>query len=156
MTHDAHERASRLLAQRRIEPLPRIDEQWLSVHLAECEFCAAADNCLAEALSGLRTMQIGVPHNLASRTQLRVRLRAEELREQEPASRLIWAVAAMSWILGLATAPLVWRGFAWIGAYTGAPKLVLQFGFVLWWGLPALLAAGIVLWRRECRARGAE
>jgi hypothetical protein len=111
---------------------------------------------LTEALSALRTIDITVPRNLAGRTQLRVRLRAEELREHGPASRLIWAVAAMSWILGLASAPLVWRGFEWIGAHTGAPKLVLQFGFVLWWGLPALLAAGIVLWQREWRARGVE
>jgi hypothetical protein len=156
MTRGVHERASQLLAERRIEPLPRDDEQWLAAHLAECEACAAVDTCLSESLSRLRTMEINVPRNLASRAQLRVRLRAEELREHGPASRLIWAVAAMSWILGLATAPLVWRGFEWVGAHTGAPKLILQFGFVLWWGLPALLAAGIVLWQREWRARGVE
>jgi predicted anti-sigma-YlaC factor YlaD len=156
MTLDVHERAAELLAQRRIETLAREDEQWLSVHLAECESCAAANTQMTDALSALRTMQISVPRNLASRTQLRVRLRAEELREHGPASRLIWAVAAMSWILGLATAPLIWSGFQWIGAHTGAPKLLLQFGFVLWWGLPALLAAGIVLWQREWRARGVE
>ena len=144
------------MASRFIEPLSREDEQWLSAHLAACEVCAAADAQTREALSALRALQINVPRSLASRTQLRVRLRAEELREQGPASRLIWAVAAMSWILGLATAPLVWRGFAWLGSETGTPKLVLQFGFVLWWGLPALLAAGIVLWKRESRAQGAE
>jgi hypothetical protein len=155
--HDSiHERANQLLAQRRIESLSRDDDQWLSAHLAECDSCTAADARVTEALSGLRTTQISVPRNLASRTQLRVRLRAEELREYGPASRLIWAVAAMSWILGLTTAPLVWRGFEWIGAHTGAPKLILQFGFVLWWGLPALLAAGIVLWQRDWRARGTE
>jgi len=156
MNHDVHERASQLLAQRRVGPLSREDEQWLSAHLAECESCAASDVRMSEALSALRAMPIDVPRNLASRTQLRVRLRAEELRELGPASRLIWAVAAMSWLVGLATAPFVWRGFAWIGAYTGAPKLILQFGFVLWWGLPALLAAGIVLWQRERRTQGVE
>jgi hypothetical protein len=156
VNHDVHERASQLLTQRRIEPLSRENGQWLAAHLAECESCAAADARTSTALSALRTMQINVPRNLASRTQLRVRLRAEELREHGPANRLTWAVAAMSWILGLATAPLVWRGFEWIGAHTGTPKLVLQFGFVLWWGLPALLAAGIVLWKREWRAPGVE
>ena len=156
MNQDVHQRASQLLAERRIEPLSREDQLWLAAHLAECDSCAAADARTSEALSALRTMQINIPRNLASRTQLRVRLRAEELREHGPAGRLIWAVAAMSWILGLATAPLVWRGFEWIGTHTGAPKLVLQFGFVLWWGLPALLAAGIVLWKREWRDQGAE
>jgi len=144
------------MAWRLIEPLSREDERWLAAHLAGCEPCAMADARTGEALSALRAMQISVPRNLASRTQLRVRLRAEELREHGPANRLIWAVAAMSWMLGLATAPLVWRGFAWLGSETGAPKLVLQLGFVLWWGLPALLAAGIVLWKREWRAQGAE
>jgi len=156
MNRDLHERASQLLAQGRIESLAPGDERWLSAHLADCEFCAAEAARTTEALSALRTVEITVPRDLAGRTQLRVRLRAEELRERGPASRLIWAVAAMSWILGLASAPLLWRGFEWIGAHTGAPKLVLQFGFVLWWGLPALLAAGIVLWQREWRARGVE
>lgn len=156
MKENAHERASQLLAQRRVETLSRNDEQWLSAHLAECDSCGAADLQMSEALSAFRAMQVNVPRNLASRTQLRVRLRADELRENAPAGRLIWGVAAMSWILGLATAPLVWRGFEWIGSLTGAPKLILQFGFVLWWGLPALLAAGIVLWRREWRTRGVE
>ena len=156
MSESLHQRANQLLAWRRIEPLSRQDEQWLAAHLAGCESCAAADARTSEALSALRATQIYVPRNLASRTQLRVRLRAEELREHGPAGRLIWAVAAMSWILGLATAPLVWRGFAWLGSQTGAPKLVLQLGFVLWWGLPALLAAGIVLWKREWRAQGTE
>ena len=156
MNQSLHERASQLLAQRRIDRLSREDEQWLAAHLAECDSCLAADARVNDALSALRTMQIDIPRNLTGRTQLRVRLRAEELRDYAPANRLIWAVAAMSWILGLASAPLVWRGFEWIGTQTGAPKLVLQFGFVLWWGLPALLAAGIVLWKRDWRARGAE
>lgn len=156
MTRDSHQRASQLLAQRRVESLSREDAQWLTAHLAECESCVVAESQISEALSALRTMQIDVPRNLASRTQLRVRLRADELREVAPANRLIWAVAAMSWILGLATAPFVWRGFEWIGAHTGAPKLILQFGFVLWWGLPALLAAGVVLWKREWRTQRAE
>ena len=152
MNQGVHERASQLLAQRRIDPLSRADQQWLTAHLAECDSCVAADARVNDALSALRTMQINIPRSLASRTQLRVRLRADELREHAPANRLIWLVAAMSWILGLATAPLVWRGFEWIGTQTGAPKPILQFGFVLWWGLPALLAAGIVLWKRDWRA----
>jgi hypothetical protein len=156
MSESLHQRANELMAWRRIEPLSREDEQWLAAHLAGCEPCTAADARTSEALSALRGMQINLPRNLASRTQLRVRLRTEELREHGPASRLIWAVAAISWILGLATAPLVWRGFAWLGSETGTPKLVLQLGFVLWWGLPALLAAGIVLWKREWRGQGAE
>lgn len=145
MPESIHQRANELLAERRIESLSREDERWLATHLAECESCAAADTRMSEALSVLRTMPIDLPRNLASRTQLRVRLRAEELREHAPANRLIWAVAAMSWILGLAMAPFVWRGFAWLGGELHLPKLVWVTGLVLWWVVPALVATAVVV-----------
>lgn len=145
MSNDLHVRASELLSRGRVEPLARQDEVWLAAHLAECESCAAEDARMADALSALRGMPINLPRNLASRTQLRVRLRAEELREHGPANRLIWAVACMSWIFGLASAPFVWRAFAWLGAELHLPKLVWVTGVVLWWVVPALVATGIVL-----------
>jgi len=156
MTNDLHPQGKNFLARRHIEGLSAEEERWLNAHLAECDSCVAENQRMIEALSALRGMNIDVPRSLASRTQLRVRMRGEELREHRPANRLIWAVAVVSWIFGLATAPLVWRGFAWLGQHTGAPKLALQLGFVLWWGMPALLAAGIVLWQREWRTRGTE
>jgi hypothetical protein len=103
-------------------------------------------------LSALRTINIDVPRNLAGRTQLRVRMRSR-LRERSPANRLIWAVAIMSWTFGLATAPFVWRGFAWLGSELHLPKLVWIAGVALWWIVPALVAAGVVL--LEQRSRGA-
>ena len=152
MNADAHERAVRLMAERRVDALSREDEQWLAAHLAECANCSAEDAHVAEALSALRAMQISVPRNLSARTQLRVRLRAEELREHGPASRLVWAVAVMSWVFGLATAPFVWRGFAWLGGELHLPKLVWAAGVVLWWVIPALVATGIVLFGLKGRS----
>jgi len=151
MNGDVHERAARLLAERRVVTLAREDEQWLATHLADCAGCSAEDVRVAEALSALRAMQISVPRNLAGRTQLRVRLRAEELREHAPANRLVWAVAVMSWIFGLASAPLVWRGFEWLGGELHLPKLVWATGVVLWWAVPALVATGIVLFGHQGR-----
>jgi len=90
-------------------------------------------------------MHLDLPRNLASRTQFRVRMRAEELRDKEPAKKFIWAIAAVSWVLGIATAPLVWRGVEWLGHTTGAPKLILQAGFVLWWSVPPMIAAWAAL-----------
>ena len=156
MTNEPHGRARDWIARRQIEGLSAEQQHWLDAHLLECESCAAEAGKLIEALSTLRSLHLDLPRNLASRTQMRVRLRAEELREYAPANRLIWVVAAASWIFGLATAPFVWRGFDWLGQQTGAPRLLLQFGFVLWWGVPALLAVGVVLWEREWRAREAE
>jgi predicted anti-sigma-YlaC factor YlaD len=156
MSNDLHVRANELLARRRVEPLSRLDKVWLAAHLGECESCAAEDARMADALSALRGMPINLPRNLASRTQIRVRLRAEELRERGPANRLIWAVACMSWIFGLATAPLVWRGFEWLGGELHLPKLVWAAGVVLWWAVPALVATGIVLFGHKGRTGAAE
>jgi hypothetical protein len=83
-----------------------------------------------------------------------VRLRAEELREKEPAKKFLWLIAAVSWALGVATAPWVWHGVEWLGQETGAPRLLLQAGFVLWWSVPPLVAAWAAL--SEKRATPAE
>jgi predicted anti-sigma-YlaC factor YlaD len=156
VSNDPHARANELMSRRRVESLSSEEDRWLSAHLAGCDFCSAADLQMAEALSTLRSMPISVPRNLASRTQLRVHLRAAELREHGPANRLIWAVAAMSWIFGLATAPFVWRGFAWVGSELHLPKLVWMTGVVLWWVVPALVATGIVLLGQKGHAGAAE
>ena len=145
MTNELHIRAQKLIAQQIVESVSSDDARWLNAHLAECEACAAEQRQLRESLSALRAMHLDLPSNLASRTQFRVRMRAEELREKEPAKKLIWAIAAVSWVLGLATAPLVWRGVEWLGNTTGAPKLILQAGFVLWWSVPPLIAAWAAL-----------
>jgi len=156
MDKTIHQRANHLIARRRIESLSRQDELWLSAHLAECESCSSEDARMADALSALRSMHVAVPRNLAARTQLRIRLRAEELHEHGSANRLIWAVAAMSWLFGLATAPFVWRGFAWLGAELHLPKLVWIAGVALWWIVPALVATGIVLVGQKGHAGASE
>jgi hypothetical protein len=156
MTEQLHQRASDLMTRRRVESLSRDEEKWLARHLAECADCSAEEALLAHSLSALRAIHIDLPRNLVSRTQLRVRMRAEELREHGPANRLIWAVAAMSWIFGLTTAPFVWRGFAWLGNELHLPKLVWIAGVALWWAVPALVATGIVLMEHRGRAGAAE
>jgi hypothetical protein len=156
MSNDLHDRAKEFIARRHVEALTPADQGWLNDHLADCESCAAEQQQLRESLSALRTMRIDLPRDLASRTQLRVRMRAEELREHSPVNRLIWAVAAMSWMFGLATAPLVWRGFAWLGSELHLPKPVWISGVVLWWAVPALVAAGIILFGHKGHAGASE
>jgi len=145
MSEQTHERAKELIAQGCIEQVSSVDQRWLEAHLAECESCANEQRRLRESLSALRTMHLDLPPNLASRTQFRVRMRAEELREKEPTKKSVWAIAAVSWALGVSTAPWVWRGIEWLGQETGAPKLLLQAGFVLWWSVPPMIAAWAAL-----------
>lgn len=156
MTADLHQRANDLLLRRRVEPLSADDDRWLATHLAECDSCAAEDARLSEALSAFRSVHIELPRNLASRTQLRVRLRAEELRERSTGALWLWTVAAASWALGVATAPFVWRGFEWAGQELHLPRYVALAGMALWWLVPGLLAAGAVLLQKRAAARAAE
>jgi hypothetical protein len=149
MTNDLHTRAKKIIVQQHIEPVSFDDVNWLNTHLADCESCAAEQLRLRQSLSALRTMHLDLPPNLASRAQFRVRMRAEELREKEPAKKLVWAIAAVSWALGVGTAPWVWRGIEWLGQETGAPTLLLQAGFVLWWSVPPMIAA----WAALCHKR---
>lgn len=145
MNENLHARAEKLIAQERIEEISQSERGWLAVHLRECHNCAQVAQQTNEALRTLRGMAIPLPRGLAERTQFRVQLRAQELREREPKRRLLWIMCAMSWGLGIATAPYVWQAIEWIGERTGAPRLILEFGFGLWWAIPALFAAAIVV-----------
>jgi hypothetical protein len=149
VTDNSHERAERLIAQERVEGIAAAEREWLAKHLDECTRCANQANGVERALASLRGAGVELPRGLAGRTQMRVRMRAEELREHAPGRRLLWAITAMSWALGVATAPWVWRGFAWVGEHTGMPKPIWEMGFVLWWAVPALIAAVAVLLERK-------
>lgn len=156
MSENLHARAQHFIAKERIEGLAQSERDWLSAHLNECGECSASAQQTDAALRSLRTMSIPFPSGLARRTQFRVRLRAQELREREPQRRLMWITCGVSWALGVASAPYVWQAFQWIGAHTGAPKLVLQIGFGLWWSIPALIAAGVILLESARQSSGSE
>jgi hypothetical protein len=145
MSESVHDRALQLIAQGRVEGIAEVDGAWLRAHLEECEFCAAHARQTDRALRSLRTAVIPLPDGLASRTQFRVRLRAQELREREPKRRALWVACAVSWVFGVASAPYVWSLFQWLGQRTGVPKLVWEAGFGLWWSIPALFAVAVLL-----------
>jgi hypothetical protein len=153
ISENVHSRALQLVAKGRIEGLAQSESEWLSAHLQDCDFCNKHARETYRALRLLRTAAIPLPADLAGRTQFRVRLRALELRQREPRRRLLWLACAASWIFGIASAPYVWRLFAWFGRLTGAPKIVLEIGFGLWWTIPALFAV-IVLVLENARQSG--
>jgi hypothetical protein len=145
MSDGIHDRAVQLIAQERVEGISPVEREWLTAHLHDCAHCAELARQTDQALRSMRTAAIPIPRGLASRTQFRVRLRAEELREHGLGRQLLWTIAGVSWALGIASAPWVWRAFEWVGHRTGAPKLIWEVGFVMWWAVPALLATGVVL-----------
>jgi len=145
MNENLHARAEKLIAQERIEGISQAERDWLAGHLRECAPCAQIAQQTGYALRTLRGISVSLPRGLAARTQFRLQLRAQEMREREPKRRLLWIMCAMSWALGIATAPYVWRAFEWAGERIGVPRLVWEVGFGLWWTVPALVAAAIVL-----------
>jgi hypothetical protein len=145
MSENLHARAEQLIAKERVEGLSQFERDWLASHLHECARCAERARHTDQALRSLRTMAIPMPAGLASRTQFRVRLRAQELQEREPQRRMLWFACAISWVFGIASAPYVWRLFAWFGERTGVPKLVWEISFGLWWSIPALFVVVVLL-----------
>jgi len=152
MSENVHERAQQLSAKALIEGLPPAQEAWLREHRANCAECAGEAAVMEESLGALRSVAIMIPRDLASRTQLRVRLRAQELSSAAGGSFWLWMVTAASWLLGVFSAPLVWKLFAWAGGNFGLPKLAVEAGFLLWWTVPALVAVSVVLHRRVMSA----
>jgi hypothetical protein len=142
---DMHARAEELIAKERVEGISGAEQEWLSGHLSECASCAESANNTQQALRSLRALSVPLPRELARRTQFRVRLRAQQLQAREPRWRLVWLTCGVSWVLGAASAPYVWRGLEWIGHRTGVPDLVWEMGFGVWWALPAIVAATILL-----------
>jgi hypothetical protein len=153
MSDQNHARAKQLIAQERVERISQAERDWLNKHLHECANCAAHGQETEQALRSMRTAAIPVPAGLASRTQFRVQLRLQELREREPKRRALWAACAASWLFGIVSSPYVWRLFQWFGERTGVPKLVWELGFGLWWTIPALFAL-IVLLMEKVRQGG--
>jgi hypothetical protein len=156
MSENTHDRALKLIAQARVEGIPETDSAWLRTHLEQCDFCAEHERQTDHALRSLRTAVIPLPEGLASRTQFRVRLRAQELREREPKRRALWLACTVSWAFGIASAPYVWSLFQWFGQRTGVPKLVWELGFGLWWTIPALFAAAVLLMENSRKSEQAD
>ena len=149
MNRDPHAKASRLIEQDRVEGISSTDRGWLQRHLEDCTECNRSAAELDKAIRSLRAVSIPLPPALTGRTQMRVYLRAMEIEERRSRTWLLWAACVFSWVLGIATAPYIWRGFEWLGQEAGLPRLVWKVAFALWWAVPALLAAGAALIERS-------
>jgi len=153
MSDNLHARAQKLFSQSLVEGITSAGQSWLDAHLRDCVDCARQVEITHELLGALRGIPVAVPRDLAARTQWKVRLRAQQRAEASSSSALLWIITAASWLLGVVSAPLVWRGFRWLGEVANLPKPVLQLGFVLWWAAPGLIAVAVVLHQRAASSR---
>jgi anti-sigma factor RsiW len=149
MNPEIHERAGRLIDAWLVEGISAPERAWLEAHLAGCPACQARSSANERALRVLRSNSAIVDPALVSTTQARVRLRARELRENQVRMRALWISCALSWVLGVASAPLVWRTFQWIGVHAALPKMIWETAFALWWLLPGGAVAVLVAWNQR-------
>jgi len=145
MNEDIHARAERLILKNHVEGIRPQEREWLEQHLEACSDCDRLASATERTLRSFCTVSVPLPPSLASRTQLRMYLRMEELQTRGGGGWIFWISCALSWALGIASAPYVWRGFEWAGRHVGVPDVVWEMGFGLWWALPALVATGILL-----------
>lgn len=146
---DLHERARRLIDMERVEGIAPADQRWLEDHLATCELCASRAWATDAALRIFRTSPVPVPRDLAASAQSVVRRRAVEMRAQHTRNVALAIGCALSWVFGVASAPLVWKVCAWLGSTFDLPRAVWILGFVTWWLVPLSVMGLVILWQRR-------
>ncbi len=156
MRDDIHERALQLVDKRQVEGLTAEEHNGLEAHLESCAPCqkrALETEC---ALHALRSAAPRFDLALVLRTQMRARIRARELIENAARMRALWVSCTLSWVLGVLSAPLLWRGFEWMGQRWAISRPVWMTGFALSWGAPAVVAAAVIAWRQARAASGTQ
>jgi anti-sigma factor RsiW len=152
MRDDIHEQALQLIDKRQVEGLSAEERDWLEGHLESCPQCRKQALETERALRALRSAAPQFDVTLALTTQMRARVRARELSENAARLRALWISCALSWVLGVLSAPLLWRGFEWIGYRLAMPRAVWITGFALSWVAPAVVVAAVIAWRQAGRA----
>jgi predicted anti-sigma-YlaC factor YlaD len=145
MTRKAHEEAQELIALG--EGLSDAQQAWLRAHLDECEACRHYAEAADRLVRSLRSLPLAADSRLVRATQMRVRFHASRLRETR---ERLWLVGVACLGVGLSatlTVPLLWRLFAWMGAWAGVSTWVWQAGFTFFWIVPVLVVSVLLLAR---------
>ena len=145
MTRNAHDEAREMIALG--DALTDAQQAWLQTHLVECEACCHYAEAANGVVRTLRSLPIAADSRLVRATQMRVRFHASRLRETR---ERMWLVGMACLGVGLSTTltvPFLWRLFAWMGEWAGAPALVWQTGFMFFFIAPALVVGVLLLAR---------
>jgi hypothetical protein len=147
MSPDTHERARGLVIASQAEMISAADRSWLQAHLTACAVCTRYAEQIAGVIGTLRSVSVMPSPGLVSTTQLRVRARAQELRDRQARLRPLWIACAFAVLTSAVTTPYLWWGFEWVGHSLGVSDLFWQTGFVMSWTLPAIITAALVIAR---------
>ena len=152
MIEDAHQRATQLIDRMQVEGLSGEERDQLELHLEGCEPCRKQALETERALRVFRSVGPRWDARLALATQMRARIRARELHENAARMRALWISCALSWALGVVSAPLLWQGFAWMGHRLAMSRAAWITGFALSWVAPAVVAGAVIVWRQARRS----
>ncbi len=141
MMRDTHDEARELIALG--EGLSDAQQAWLRAHLDGCEACRDYAEAANGVVRALRSLPLAADSRLVRATQMRVRIRARELRQRRERLVLVVSSCALVAISSALTTPLVWQGFEWLGRWSQLPNPVWQVGFVMFWVAPTV-AAGVL------------
>lgn len=145
MIRDTHEQARALIVLG--EALPDTEQAWLRAHLAECEACRDYAESAGDVVRALRSVTLAADSRLVRATQMRVRFHANRLRETRERMWLLGIACLGVGLSATLTAPLLWRLFAWMGAWAGVSNWVWESGFAFCWIAPALVVSALFLVR---------
>lgn len=144
MTRDC-ERAQELIMRRGTEELAAPDVSWLHAHLDQCAECSGFADNFAGAGRVLQAVAVTASSSLVSSTQLRLRVRAGQLRDQQNRLFLIALSFCIGVLASAASGLLWWRVGGWVVARLGLPEAIVVPGAFLLWLLPAVLVAVLML-----------
>ena len=140
-----HDEARQMVAL--LDSLDEGQQARLQAHLAECGACRDYADQVSGVVRALRLQPLAADAALVRATQMRVRLRAVELRQQQ---ERMWLVFLSCLFVGLSTAlttPLLWQAFVWMGVWTGISNPVWETAFAFFWIVPALVVSVLLVAR---------
>jgi anti-sigma factor RsiW len=144
MSEDMHKKARSFVNASRAEGIPDAERTWLDSHLEECAECGSYAASVDRAVTALRSFQISIDPAVMESTRRRVRIRAQELREQQARTRGLWIACVFSWLLGACSAPLLWIAFRWMGQNLNLPRPLWIAALGIYWIVPAALGAAVL------------
>ncbi len=134
------------------------DEQQTSLrnHLSQCQDCRDYAEAASQVVRSLHSQAVAADSRLVRATQMRVRFHARHLREARERMWLVGVACLGAGLSATLTAPLLWRLFAWTGAWAGVSPLVWQAAFLFFCIVPALLVSVLLLARGTHLAQDGE
>lgn len=145
MNGNEHERATDLLIRRDGDEIPETDGRWLESHLAACQDCAAFELAMSGAEQAIRSVTVMASASLVHSTQVRVHARAQQLREQESRMVLMGVSFCLGVLVSTLTAWVWWKCGAWVAQALGLPSGIVEPGVLLFWLLPAIAIAVLMV-----------